>query len=192
MGITGLLPFLKNASRPVHMSDFKGSTVALDVYCFLHKGAFGCAEKLVRGQPTDGYITYVMKYVDMLLYNNIKPVLVFDGRNLPSKSATEAKRRENRAKYRKMAKDYLVAGKFREARECFQRCIDITPEMAREVIQACHERNIDCIVAPYEADAQLAFLAKSGLVDLIISEGKTDNILNKEAKAKKLQFQILT
>ena len=29
---------------------------------------------------------------------------------------------------------------------------------------------VDCIVAPYEADAQLAFLYKSGLVDLIISE----------------------
>ena len=137
MGITGLLPFLKNASRPAHVSEFKNSTAAIDVYCWLHKGAFGCAEKLVKGQKTDGYITYVMKYVDLLLYHNIKPVLVFDGRNLPSKSETEKKRRENRAKYRKMAKDHLAAGQYREARDCFQRCIDITPEMAREVIQAC-------------------------------------------------------
>ena len=37
-----------------------------------------------------------------------------------------------------------------EARECMQRCVDITPAMAREVIVACRERNIDCIVAPYE------------------------------------------
>jgi 5'-3' exonuclease len=28
----------------------------------------------------------------------------------------------------------------------------------------------DCIVAPYEADAQLAFLSLNGLVDLVISE----------------------
>ena len=28
----------------------------------------------------------------------------------------------------------------------------------------------DCIVAPYEADAQLAYLRKSGIVDMIISE----------------------
>jgi exonuclease-1 len=96
----------------------------------------------VLGQKTDGYILYVMKYVDMLLFNNIKPVLVFDGRNLPSKASTEKKRRENRTKYRKMAKDYLVAGNHREATECFRRCIDITPEMAREVILACRERNI--------------------------------------------------
>ena len=142
MGITGLLPFLKNASRPAHVSEFKGNTIAIDVYCWLHKGAFGCAEKLVRGQKTDGYVVYVMKYVDLLLFHGIKPVLVFDGRNLPSKAETEKKRRENRAKYRKMAKDHLAAGQFREARDCFQRCIDITPDMAREVINACRERNI--------------------------------------------------
>ena len=31
------------------------------------------------------YIKYVMKYVNLLLYHEIKPILVFDGRNLPSK-----------------------------------------------------------------------------------------------------------
>ena len=41
----------------------------------------------------------------MLLYYNIKPILVFDGRNLPSKAPTEAKRRENRAKHRKMVRN---------------------------------------------------------------------------------------
>ena len=34
---------------------------------------------------TDGYVKYVMKYVSLLLKYNIKPILVFDGRNLPSK-----------------------------------------------------------------------------------------------------------
>ena len=32
----------------------------------------------------------------MLLHHNIKPVLVFDGRNLPSKAGTEKKRRSKR------------------------------------------------------------------------------------------------
>ena len=40
----------------------------------------------------------------MLLYYNIKPIMVFDGRNLPSKASTELKRRENRAKHRKMVR----------------------------------------------------------------------------------------
>lgn len=40
------------------------------------------------------HIMYCMKYVNMLLQNNIKPILVFDGRHLPAKAETEAKRRE--------------------------------------------------------------------------------------------------
>ena len=127
MGISGLLPLLKSASRPTNISELGHSTAAVDVYCWMHKGAFGCAEKLVQGQKTDGYVVYVMKYVDLLLHHQIKPVLVFDGRNLPSKAQTEKKRRENREKYRKMAKECLRQGNYREARECFQRCTDVTP-----------------------------------------------------------------
>ena len=106
MGISGLLPLLKPACKPIKVSEFKGKnqsvirykgewskltlyfpgqTFAIDVYCFLHKGAFGCAEQLCQGKPTDMYIKYVMKYVSLLLYHDIKPILVFDGRNLPSK-----------------------------------------------------------------------------------------------------------
>lgn len=57
-------------------------------------GAFGCAVKLGMGEPTEAYITYCMKYIQILLDHNIKPVVVLDGRNLPSKEHTEKKRRE--------------------------------------------------------------------------------------------------
>lgn len=40
------------------------------------------------------YVWYCMKFVDMLLGFNIKPILVFDGRNLPSKREVEKSRRE--------------------------------------------------------------------------------------------------
>lgn len=49
MGITGLIPFLQKSSKPVHISQFSGCTVAIDSYCWLHKGAFSCADKLARG-----------------------------------------------------------------------------------------------------------------------------------------------
>ena len=48
MGISGLLPFLKKASRPANVNEFSGKTAAIDVYVWLHKGAFGCADKLVQ------------------------------------------------------------------------------------------------------------------------------------------------
>ncbi|XP_047492578.1 exonuclease 1-like [Penaeus chinensis] len=170
MGIQGLLPFLKKASRAANLRDFKGQTVAVDAYCWLHKGAFSCADKLVRGEPTDGYVLYIMKQVNQLLSYGIKPILVFDGCHLPSKAITEKKRRENREKNRKKAKELLREGKAKEARECFQRCVDITSEMAADTIKACRARNIDVIVAPYEADSQLAYLNLSGIAQLIITE----------------------
>lgn len=53
MGISGLLPFVKEASTPVNLKDLRGRTAAIDSYCWLHKGVFGCAEKLVKGIETD-------------------------------------------------------------------------------------------------------------------------------------------
>ena len=69
MGIQGLLQFLKDASEPVHVKKYRGQTVAVDTYCWLHKGAFSCAEKLAKGEPTDQYVYlfYYLRYVHMLL-----------------------------------------------------------------------------------------------------------------------------
>lgn len=50
------------------------------------------------------------------------------------------------------------------------RSIDITPHMAHELIQVLRSHGIPYLVAPYEADAQLAFLERAGLIDGIISE----------------------
>ena len=76
----------------------------------------------------------------------------------------------NRKENREKAMQLLREGRRDEAFKYFQTSIDITPEMARNVIAAARERNIDCIVAPYEADAQLAYLNMCGLIDYVITE----------------------
>ncbi|KAH9380451.1 hypothetical protein HPB48_008800 [Haemaphysalis longicornis] len=42
--------------------------------------------------------------------------------------------------------------------------------MAHDVIEECRRRDIDYIVAPYEADAQLAYLAQTKMADVIVTE----------------------
>jgi exonuclease-1 len=59
MGISGLLPFLKDATEAVNIKQFAGSTVAIDTYCWIYKGAFSCAEQLALGQETDGYSKFL-------------------------------------------------------------------------------------------------------------------------------------
>ncbi|XP_037248637.1 exonuclease 1 [Falco rusticolus] len=170
MGIQGLLQFIKEAAEPAHVKKYKGQAVAVDTYCWLHKGAYTCAEKLARGEPTDLYVAFCMKLVDMLLSFGIKPILVFDGCTLPSKKEVEKARREKRQASLLKGKQLLQEGRLSEARECFGRSINVTHFMAHEVIKAARARGVDCIVAPYEADAQLAYLNKSGMVQAIITE----------------------
>ena len=52
MGIAGLLPNLRSVQRPVHVREYSGKRVAVDGYCWLHRGAFSCSRELCEGRPT--------------------------------------------------------------------------------------------------------------------------------------------
>ncbi|XP_017033811.1 exonuclease 1 [Drosophila kikkawai] len=186
MGITGLIPFVGKASSPLQLKNIRGSTVAVDTYCWLHKGVFGCAEKLARGEDTDIYVQYCLKYVQMLLSYDIKPILVFDGQHLPAKALTEKRRRESRKQSKERAAELLRLGRIEEARSHMRRCVDVTHDMALRLIRECRSRNVDCIVAPYEADAQMAWLNKMDVAQYIITEDSDLTLFG----AKKIIFKL--
>ena len=52
MGIQGLLPLLKDIHRKVSVKEFKGKSVGIDGYCWLHKGVYGCAREVVEGRTS--------------------------------------------------------------------------------------------------------------------------------------------
>ncbi|XP_065833500.1 exonuclease 1-like [Oscarella lobularis] len=170
MGIQGLIPFLKDIHEKISISEYAGKRVAIDAYCWLHRGAYACAFQLAQGIKADQYVKYILKRVNMLRYWNVTPVLVFDGGHLPSKAGKEAERRKRRKDFRLKGLQQLAEGQRSKAVDCFQKCIDVTPEMAKEVMDACKVIGVQCIVAPYEADAQLAYLRKKNFVQLIITE----------------------
>lgn len=86
------------------------------------------------------------------------------------KKGVEKDRGKNREKSRKMAQEYLANGDEKMAMRKFSESIDITPKMAHTLILALREIKVEYYVAPYEADAQLAFLWKTGYVDVIATE----------------------
>ena len=55
MGIQGLLPVLKTITRRVHVSAYSGQTVAVDAYCWLHKGAYTCSKEICEDGRADKY-----------------------------------------------------------------------------------------------------------------------------------------
>lgn len=140
---------------------------AQDIAMGKYTSRYVCQYEKPRRIPTDRqakcrYVTYFMHYVNMLKFHGIDPIIVFDGAKLPSKRHTEEdrhsyafasfsvarldlatiltveylpyrRREENRAK----GLEYLRTGEQKKAFECFQKCVDVTPEMAYQVIKVC-------------------------------------------------------
>jgi exonuclease 1 len=48
------------------------------------------------------------------------------------------------------------------AQRKFSEAVDITPEMAKAFIDVVRQMGVEYYVAPYEADAQLAYMYKTG------------------------------
>ena len=98
MGISGLLPLLREIHTDTHVDQYKGRTLGIDAYVWLHKGAYGCVMDQALGKPTtkyaraNRYISYAMHRIRMLQHYGVRPYVVFDGGYLPSKRHTEAER----------------------------------------------------------------------------------------------------
>ncbi|XP_074272403.1 exonuclease 1 [Silene latifolia] len=170
MGIQGLLPQLKSIMSPIHVKDLKGCCVAVDTYSWLHKGALSCSTQLCKGIPTSRHIDYCMHRVNLLRHYGVKPILIFDGGFLPMKTEQENKRARSRKENLERAMQHESSGNSSAAYECYQKAVDISPAIAFELIQVLKREGISYIVAPYEADAQMAFLATTRQVDAVITE----------------------
>ncbi|KAK7044840.1 Exodeoxyribonuclease 1 [Favolaschia claudopus] len=170
MGITGLLPALKSISTQKHLSEFAGQTIAVDAYVWLHRGIFTCPTELATGKDTHKYVDYAMHRVRLLRHHGIEPYIVFDGGPLPAKKGTEVGRHAKRAEHLARGNALAAQGKTSQAREHYVKSIDVTPQMAFQFIKALRAENVNYVVAPYEADAQLAYLERIGRVDGILTE----------------------
>jgi exonuclease-1 len=111
-----------------------------------------------------------MNRVRMLIHFGVTPYLVFDGDNLPSKAGTEKERRERRKEGKRLGLELLKVGKTSQAHLELQKSVDVSPEMARMVIEELKHHNIQYVVAPYEADSQLAYLERKGIISGVLSE----------------------
>lgn len=172
MGINGLLPVLKSICDARSIATFAGLRVGVDASSWLHRGAFACALELATGAPTRRYVDYCMHRVRLLLHHGAVPVLVFDGAPLPMKAGTNARRREARARARAAGEAALARRPpdRAAAQDAFQKACEVTHEMARALIKEVRKLNVEYVVAPYEADAQLAWLSATGDVDVVVTE----------------------
>ena len=106
----------------------------------------------------------------MLIHFGVTPYLVFDGDYLPSKALTEDERSVKRAESRRVGLELYRMGKPSQAHLELQKAVDVTPEMARQLIEELKLHKVQYVVAPYEADAQLAYLERKNIIQGVLSE----------------------
>jgi len=76
-----------------------------------------------------------MRNVRMLQHHDIKPLIVFDGGKLPAKDGTDSGRQKRREENLARGKQFAAQGKQSQARDCFVKCVDVTPQMAYQFIK---------------------------------------------------------
>ncbi|CAJ1443831.1 unnamed protein product [Effrenium voratum] len=183
MGVAGLLKALSDVQQQVHISEYRGLRVGVDAYCLLHRGKLGYADALLRASPScrsleslgaaaggaaqEALLRPILDLVTALRAVGAEPTLVFDGGPLPAKDATERSRRQARDAAMWRA---AVSANSAPSAKLLGGAVDITPDMAAKCVQRIRSTGVSCIVAPCEADAQLAFLALNARVDVCISE----------------------
>jgi exonuclease-1 len=171
MGVAGLLENLKGIIQKAHISEFRGKRVAVDGYCWLHRGAIFCGKELAHGDNTVRYITFFLNMIKLLQSEGIDAILVvFDGLPLLAKSLTNKKRSCERIAQKQLAFAAESVGDTESAQSHFRRSVSVTFEMVQALISALEKIGVYYMVAPYEADAQLAFLSRANIVDLVITE----------------------
>ncbi|CAO3668504.1 unnamed protein product [Rhizopus stolonifer] len=111
-----------------------------------------------------------MNLINMLRFYKVTPLVVFDGQPLPMKQETNSKRTEKRKEALNSALKLYEQGQTTKAMPYFQQLVSITQEMVQQVIKSLDEINVKSIIAPYEADPQLAYLVKKGYAHAVVTE----------------------
>ncbi|KAJ0962745.1 hypothetical protein J5N97_027867 [Dioscorea zingiberensis] len=147
MGIQNLLRFMKPLIEPIHIEKYSGKRVTPMLSSFVSLFiAVDCSSLFDR-------------LGSMRIHGFTK-----------EHGALPRRREDNLA----LAKEKLKQGNVSSAIEFFQKAVRITPMMAHELIQILRKENVEFVVAPYEADAQLAYLsnldADKGGIDAVITE----------------------
>ncbi|KAI5185302.1 exonuclease 1 [Nematocida homosporus] len=174
MGVPGLLPLLKEHLEQVDMSEIKGCRVGVDAYSWLYKAVSTYAVDVYLAptgeEALSKCIGLCLRKCEALQKEGVQLYFVFDGEEHPMKSMTAQKRREKKEEAREKIEVLLRRGRKEEAYRLMSRSLKVDKVMAGRFMDALAERDIPYIRAPYEADPQLAYLEREGLVDYIMTE----------------------
>jgi len=206
MGITNLL---NQIGRPksVSLSSLRGKSFVIDGHCFIHKCCTIHPEKVVLENDLTHVYSYLKSLVQGFMGLASFVTLVFDGGSMPSKAGTDGSRRARREESLREAIRLKEEGRTGEAYKHFMGAFSLKPfqvaslarqlfldfgsttqgkDAAKSVGRAPRRGpgrghgTFAVLIAPHEADAQIAFLQRIGLADYIVTNDSDILLYNPE------------
>ena len=160
-----------------HIAAYANRRIGVDASAWLHRGCVMYSYEIItqtepwrKKRMTPPWIDYPLRMITLLSNNGITPVIVFDGVSSPAKGPTSAKRRARKETAKSKGLELLRQGNEAAARKVLFGAFEVTSEMTVDLIIELKKRRIEFVVAPYEADAQLAYMASTGSIDGVITE----------------------
>jgi exonuclease-1 len=170
MGIIDLFKIIKPCFVNTHISEFRGKVAAVDMMNWIYRGVYSCSIELNAGLDADLYLNFPLKMLSLLKSFSIEIIAVFDGREINAKEKIDRQRKDEKYKNLQLAHQFSLAGDVDQARNVSRRALKITGKMLNTLIEVLRKLDVRVIIAPYEADSQIAYLSRTNLCDVIISE----------------------
>ncbi|KAF5348605.1 hypothetical protein D9756_009578 [Leucocoprinus leucothites] len=169
-GLTGLIS--QHAPAAIKEHDIKtlfGRKVAIDasmsIYQFLIAVRQKDGEMLTNdaGETTSHLMGFFYRTI-RIVENGIKPAYVFDGKPPELKKGVLSKRFERREEAKEEGEEAKETGTVEEVDRLSRRTVKVTKQHNEECIKLLKLMGIPVVVAPSEAEAQCAELARGGKV----------------------------
>ena len=160
MGVPKTLKNLGPLCREANFyNDARGRVVGFDGHVLLHHFVYASASDILFNNDYSPLAKMVRQRLQVVRGHGISPLVVFDGGRLPIKHATDEARAEARAKaYAKVQFDLAPSP------QALAAAVKLTDAAVRAVIAELSEHGFPHVVAPYEANTQLAWLSSNGMI----------------------------
>ncbi|KAI7879645.1 PIN domain-like protein [Lichtheimia hyalospora FSU 10163] len=173
MSIKDFSKIVSSATKPIHLKNYVGTTMAVNADALLHQSVSKAPfEWATKGDP-DKYLGYFFTQLDILRQHKIVPLVVFGGKCLPCNQ--DAYRQQLRCQQEAMDNGFafLQKGEREKALTCFQDAAHVSFDTVDRAKKYCLRKRISIMHAPFEVGKQLSHLAAHDHVDAIITDNDT-------------------
>eukprot|EP01039_Chlorochromonas_danica_P005978 gene5978-6581_t len=170
MGVKKLLTHLKSITVQFYAKELANQVVGVDAKSWLHR-AIRTSRESCLGQVTSSFQDYLLAWIKLLKSSEIMDaIFVFDGCDCLVKEEERSRRSQLQQYYSLLAIEAEAEDDQNKADIYYKRAATISFDQIQYFMYLLREHNLPYLVAPYEADAQLAYLSNTGDVDIVISE----------------------